>query len=110
MIKNGAVFKIDNDVYLSILKEDGNYSDAFNISDYNSVYKDLNKYQIQFIYVELRDGTEVVSYDKAIKNLSNIFFYIRDLELFTIMKDGNEIRIKDIIDTGDFNKVLKGFE
>lgn len=103
----GLVYRIDNEVYLSLIDEDIP-SDGIPISE--GIYKSLQDNQISLVNVTIKDGTKIIDdidinyfvYNESQQNRENLFYEIVDISLFTF-----EVTIKTIVEADGFNGVTK---
>lgn len=113
MIYDGVVIRIDK-LYLFILNPETNkIMDGINISEHEC-YKDMREDQLMVVKVEFKDGTltiDNIDLDEFIHGDSygstDIFIYIKDVELFTIYKKTKKrvLTLKELIDKGNLNEI-----
>lgn len=112
----GLVYRIDDNIYLSLVEPDGEgCTDGVAISE--GVYETLLNNQISFVDVKITDGTmdiEMDIYDFVGENQKHepgdIFYNIKDLQVFSFFENDNEDEpavIKDICESGDFLKIVE---
>ena len=109
MKKKCAVFKADGNCSCIIELSAGIFHKYLIPISNDKAYDDLKEYQISLAYIEFFDGTLPIDIEITLENnpeLENVFMRIQDVKFISIMNEGSEIKIMDVIKQGDLENIL----
>lgn len=121
MLYDGVVAKIfdeeEDKIFLFLVDPDTNIlKDGVNISDENSIYKDLTYDMLMVVEVMLKDGTKDVKVDlddfvNGEYGQYDIFIHVKDKLSYKLGKNDNEGNVKprlipEIVKDGEFESVV----
>jgi hypothetical protein len=106
-LPNAISVKVDGEMYLILLAEDGGFLDIppIPITDVERVYEDMEESRIFFVNVEF----ENMDPDDTSFNMEKMSYAIRDLFSIVLAKgdDKTPITVKQYIDEGGFIELIK---
>lgn len=105
---NGLVYRIDEDVYMSLFSNDDTISDGIPISE--GVYLTLKDNEISYVDVSITDGTKPVEiddvddfvYNRATQSSGDIFYGIKDISKYSF-----NASVAEMMDEVGFGEISK---